>query len=62
MAKVLPCHCTHRFQDQICGHGKRLHNRCKQSAGEQSAGEKVSEWRCTVCGTIKKGQVQEEAA
>lgn len=53
-SKILPCSCQHLFQDSEYGKGKRLMTRTKQASGE-----KVSEWRCTVCGTVKKNQIQE---
>lgn len=39
--KVLPCTCTHAYQDQRYGAGKRLHN--------YGGTTKTPFWRCTVC-------------
>ena len=44
---VLNCNCVHEFQDQRYGRGMRLANRMKQSEGD-----KLSRWRCTVCGNV----------
>jgi hypothetical protein len=45
--KRLPCNCNSSFQDATYGVGIRTHNRCKQADGER-----VSMWRCTVCGKV----------
>lgn len=41
--KILPCTCTHAYQDKKYGRGNRVHNKIKTGAG----------WRCTVCGKSK---------
>ena len=46
MTKVLPCNCTHAYQDEKYGRGLRLHNR---------ATKETDLWRCTVCGKERKG-------
>jgi len=35
------CSCYNAFQDERCGTGIRVHNRCKDG------------WRCTVCGKVR---------
>ena len=35
--KIIPCVCSHEYQDQAYGKGKRVHN------------GKSGSWRCTVC-------------
>ena len=43
MTTILSCTCTHAFQDQNYGKGKRLHNKVKQT-------DKTNRlWRCTIC-------------
>ena len=41
---IKKCTCKHDFQDKKYGKGKRFHNVCA----------KAGEYRCTVCGTVKK--------
>ena len=43
MTKILPCSCSHPYQDEIYGKGNRVHNWAR----------KKEAWRCTVCGTVK---------
>ena len=42
---VLPCTCTHRAQDELHGHGQRVHNPLAKSPGS---------WRCSVCGRVSE--------
>jgi hypothetical protein len=43
---VLPCSCSHKFQDSEYGKGQRVHNSC------------VKGYRCTVCGNITGAGLQ----
>jgi hypothetical protein len=44
--RIIPCTCTHQFQDERYGKGMRLHN-------ETMKGEKENrQYRCTVCRTL----------
>jgi len=45
--RILPCDCTHQYQDARYGTGRRVHNRGKQIA----VGKYL--WRCTVCGKTR---------
>ena len=42
--KIKKCTCNHAYQDERYGKGMRLHNETG----------KDGEWRCTVCGNVKK--------
>lgn len=42
--KVIGCHCSHPYQDEVYGNGQRVFNGMK--AG----------WSCSVCSTFKKGE------
>ncbi len=44
MTKILKCTCKHDFQDKRYGKGKRVFN----------VSTKNNDYRCTVCGNIKK--------
>ena len=47
---VVACSCVHKEQDKLYGHGRRLANYTPKNS---QAGAKA--YRCTVCGSIKKG-------
>jgi len=42
MTKTINCNCKHPYQDKRYGKQSRVHNAAD------------GEWRCTVCGDIKK--------
>jgi len=44
--EVKKCTCIHKFQDEIYGVGRRVHN--------QSLKDRTVRWRCTVCGDVKE--------
>jgi hypothetical protein len=43
------CTCKHEYQDKKHGKGKRVHNPLRS----KSPGGKLTDWRCTVCGTVR---------
>lgn len=45
---IKPCHCTHKYQDERYGYGKRVHN----VGGKDS--KDSPKLRCTVCGDTKQ--------
>lgn len=42
--KIMPCTCTHQYQDATYGPGKRVHNMKGDGARKETG------WVCTVCG------------
>jgi uncharacterized Zn finger protein len=42
---ILPCTCSHEYQDLHYGPSQRVHNRCIK--------DRKNSYRCTVCGTVK---------
>lgn len=54
MTKIMPCSCTHPFQDRTYGAGRRVHNWTVKPEG----------WRCTVCASHKpaKGEPRKAEA
>jgi hypothetical protein len=44
VTKILPCRCTHQFQDREYGLGNRVHN---------SGDHQPNRWRCSVCKDVK---------
>ena len=42
-----PCQCKHTYQDKLYGIANRIHTECKKD-------EKITGYRCTVCGEKKK--------
>jgi hypothetical protein len=45
---ILPCTCTHAYQDKVYGKGMRVHNEGTK-CGQGGPG-----YRCTVCSATKK--------
>lgn len=43
---IMKCTCKHSQQDEMHGHGMRVHNQC--------AGKTNIKYRCTVCGSEKE--------
>ncbi len=44
---ILYCTCSHKFQDERYGHGRRVHNETKPLTGM------AKQYRCTVCDRVK---------
>lgn len=57
--KLLPCSCSHRFQDEEYGKGQRVHNATGSEStsflgeGESAIAIRKRSYRCTVCGKVR---------
>jgi hypothetical protein len=44
--RIMPCTCTHSFQDERYGRSMRVHSLMVKEGKQRG-------WRCTVCGAVK---------
>jgi hypothetical protein len=46
---IKDCNCKHKYQDDVYGKNKRVHNQSRSRIGKEKPA-----WTCTVCGTKKE--------
>lgn len=51
---LLPCKCSHEYQDKTYGKGVRVHNKALKGFNSGIG------WRCTVCKDVKAGKKEDE--
>ena len=49
---IMYCACSHVYQDERYGHGRRVHNLCTKREMNTKKSQ-ASGYRCTVCGSKK---------